>query len=211
MQQILGGTALKKILLILILVLFIYTPNAWAHTQLISSQPEEGEGVTDELEEIVLTFGEHVEEGSTFELIDPSGESILTNDDITISENEVIGTLPEDLESGEYEVDWYTISADGHPIEGAFTFTIETGQEAAMNDNNENERASEKNMNDGSNDSEEGNNTAEENQVMEDEPVENVSGEETAGNDTTFIIPLIIAGLILIILSVFLWLRKRDK
>lgn len=205
--------------LIVLLLLFAFAPQAMAHTQLMESDPEEGEVVTEELEEIRLTFGENVEEGSTFELLSAEIDSLLSEDAIAIEDHEVVGTLPSPLADGEYEIDWYTISADGHPIEGVIEFTVDMGEAEEDNQNemnNENEQA-ELNNNGPSANEENGteenlnNQNNENNQALENEADENVSEEETEEDNTSLVVPLVAGGLIAFMIPVFIWLRKRDK
>ena len=116
---------MKKLLLFTLIFMLAFTTNAFAHTHLESSSPENGQVVTEELREIFLTFGEKLERLSTFELSNSDGQSIpVENENITIEE-QMKGTLANPLENGEYTVVWKIVAADGHPIEGEFTFSVD--------------------------------------------------------------------------------------
>ena len=44
--------------------------------------------------------------------------------DIIIGEGTLTGTVAEPLPNDDYQVNWSIISADGHPLEGEFSFTV---------------------------------------------------------------------------------------
>jgi copper resistance protein C len=207
---------LKKIIFLILFLLIAFAPQAAAHTQLMSSDPEEGEVVTEDLHTITLTFGENIEEGSTFDLLDSDGNPLLDSENISIEDEEVIGTLPNPLADGEYEVDWYTISADGHPIEGAFTFTVDREEEASAEESNTNEgKASDGNNTSSGEESTENNSNEnpENGNIQKEEETQTAENEteQTEENGSSLIIPLVTAGLIAVIIVIFIWLRKRDK
>ncbi len=73
--------------------------------------------------EAVLTFNESVQliDGSI--RLFPGDEDPLTLD-AHVSNTSVIAALPADLADGAYALSYRVVSADGHPISGAITFTI---------------------------------------------------------------------------------------
>ena len=117
---------MKKWILTLLLCVGIFNATATtisAHTHLSSTNPADGDTVTEPLTEITLTFEGQIEQGSTFELIGADGTSVAL-ESITVADGEMTGTLAAPLESGDYIVQWNSISADGHPMEGEFSFTV---------------------------------------------------------------------------------------
>ena len=44
--------------------------------------------------------------------------------EISINDNQMVGNLEAPLDHGDYQVLWNIIGADGHPIEGTFTFNV---------------------------------------------------------------------------------------
>ncbi|MGO2141198.1 MAG: copper resistance protein CopC [Leucobacter sp.] len=104
---------------------------ASAHAELLSTTPENGAVLDQAPAEAVLTFNEPVQ------LIDGSIRLFPGDDDPLIldahvSNTSVIAALPGDVPDGAYALSYRVVSADGHPISGAITFTIgDTPQEGA--------------------------------------------------------------------------------
>lgn len=187
---------MKKLLLITFVFMFIFTTSALAHTGLEMSSPEDGEVVTEEMREIALTYEGKIEQGGTLEVSNSNGQSIPV-EDISIADTQMTGTFTNALENGDYTVVWNIIGADGHPIAGEFSFTVdvpvsETETETAV----ENEAEAEANSQD----------------VNQDEtPLENV--EDTKTNEQSqlpsYLIPVIVIVLIAIIVGIFVGLRRK--
>ena len=104
---------------------------ASAHAELLSTTPENGAVLDEAPAEAVLTFNEPVQ------LIDGSIRLFPGDDDPLIidahvSNTSIIAALPGDVPDGAYALSYRVVSADGHPISGAITFTIgDTPQEVA--------------------------------------------------------------------------------
>lgn len=183
---------MKKLLLITFVFMFIFTTSALAHTGLETSSPEDGEVVTEEMREIALTYEGKIEQGGTLEVSNSNGQSIPV-EDISIADTQMTGTFTNALENGDYTVVWNIIGADGHPIAGKFSFTVDVPvSETAV----ENESESEANSQD----------------VNQDEtPLENV--EDTKTNEQSqlpsYLIPVIVIVLIAIIVGIFVGLRRK--
>ncbi len=115
---------MKKILITLIVLLFTIPVTAQAHTVLSSSNPEEGQNITEPLEEVLLVFETQIEPGSTMSL-KTDGQTIPF-EKIEASGNTLQGMLAEqDLPNGSYVIEWSIVGADGHPIKGEVPFTME--------------------------------------------------------------------------------------
>lgn len=116
---------MKKWILTLLSCVGIFSASATisAHTHLGSTNPADGDTVTEPLTVITLTFEGQIEQGSTFELIGADGTSVAL-EGITVADGEMTGTLAAPPENGDYVVQWNSISADGHPMEGEFSFTV---------------------------------------------------------------------------------------
>lgn len=97
--------------------------SASAHAELLSTTPENGAVLDEAPAEAVLTFNESVQliDGSI--RLFPGDEDPLTLD-AHVSNTSVIAALPADLADGAYALSYRVVSADGHPISGAITFTI---------------------------------------------------------------------------------------
>ncbi|MFD1171059.1 copper resistance CopC family protein [Oceanobacillus picturae] len=126
---------MKRIFFAVALFLFItsITNSAFAHSHIEGSNPEDGEVVAEALQEIVLTFDGSIEEGSTVEVTTAEGQPIEV-EEIAIDENTVTATIANSLSNGEYQVDWDIISADGHPLDGEFSFTMNAPEEEAADE-----------------------------------------------------------------------------
>lgn len=100
---------------------------ASAHAELLSTTPENGAVLDEAPAEAVLTFNEPVQliDGSI--RLFPGDDDPLTLD-AHVNNTSVIAALPADLADGAYALSYRVVSADGHPISGAITFTIGDGQ-----------------------------------------------------------------------------------
>jgi len=180
----------KKIVLITFALLFVFTNTALAHTGLETSSPENGGFVTEELREIALTFEGKIEQGGTLEISDSNGQSFAV-DDIIIENTQMTATLPNALVNGDYTVVWNIIGADGHPIQGDFSFTVLVpGLEKPAEIENDSQDVKQ----DGA-------------------PLEDV--EDTKTNEQnqlpSYLIPVIVIVLVAIIVGIFVGLRKKNR
>lgn len=114
---------MKKLLFMLI-CMFISVPTiANAHTELSSSNPKEGQIVTEELNEIILNFAGSIEDLSTMKVTKDGKEVSLSQ--VQVQDKEMVGTLSAPLENGSYIIDWTIAGEDGHPISGKVSFTVQ--------------------------------------------------------------------------------------
>ena len=107
-----------------ILLAMSISTSAFAHSHVSGTNPADGEVVTEPLQEITIEFDGGIEQGSFIDVTTTSGEEIDVQD-IIIGDGVLTGTLAEPLQNDVYQVNWSIISADGHPLEGEFTFTVE--------------------------------------------------------------------------------------
>lgn len=120
-----AGVVLGALLAVLLVVggAFVVVPPAAAHDALLSSEPADGATVDELPREIVLTFsGEPMTSGAEVVLTGADGEFGLK--DLSADGTVLTATVPSNLSAGEYEVAWHIVSGDGHPLEGAFSFTV---------------------------------------------------------------------------------------
>jgi copper transport protein len=97
---------------------------AVVHAHLVSSSPADGDALEESPREIRLVFSEPVEAGlSRVTMIFAAGEMVVPVRADSTDVRVLVGTLPP-LAVAEYRVDWRTVSADGHPVEGSFRFTV---------------------------------------------------------------------------------------
>ncbi|MCX4730826.1 copper resistance CopC/CopD family protein [Streptomyces sp. NBC_01363] len=110
---------------------------ASAHAALTGSDPQDGAVVATAPKEVTLTFSEQVALGDdSIRILDPAGKRADT------------GAAPRDLQSGStvkygvslhaglpdgtYTVAWQAVSADSHPVSGAFTFSVGAPSKTAV-------------------------------------------------------------------------------
>lgn len=102
---------------------------ASAHAALTGSDPGDGAVVDTAPKEVTLSFSEAIAVGDdSIRVLDPSGKRADTGaEPKDLSESSTVRygvALHTGLPDGTYTVAWQAISADSHPISGAFTFSI---------------------------------------------------------------------------------------
>jgi methionine-rich copper-binding protein CopC len=103
-------------------VLLAATP-ASAHSQLRSTEPTAKATVTTPLAQVTLTFDEQVRgRFSTVVVRDATGRSWSDGAVQVVDDDVHQAVYP--LRSGAYTVAWRVVSADGHPVEGEYGFTV---------------------------------------------------------------------------------------
>jgi methionine-rich copper-binding protein CopC len=111
---------MKKFLFIICLILAcpIY---ASAHTTVSSSNPDEGEIITEEIRELKVEFAGAIENQGTLTLVKEQEEIKL---DSSVNDKQIIGSLTAPLENGNYLLTWKVASTDGHILTGDIPFTV---------------------------------------------------------------------------------------
>ncbi|MGW1377841.1 copper resistance CopC/CopD family protein [Streptomyces sp. NPDC002446] len=101
---------------------------ASAHAALTGSTPAQGSVVDRAPEQVTLTFSEGVAMGDdSIRVLDPRGKRVDRGKlrDLCSGSTVKYGTgLPPGLGDGTYTVAWQAVSADSHPVSGAFTFSV---------------------------------------------------------------------------------------
>ena len=101
----------------------LFSVQAFAHSYLSGSTPTDGEVLTESIQQITLNFEGNIMEGSFLSIETIKGEEIkVTN--IEIGDGFLTSMLEEPLTNNKYIVNWSIISADGHPLEGTYSFTV---------------------------------------------------------------------------------------
>lgn len=97
---------------------------AGAHAVLLASSPAADAELDLAPIEIVLEFTETVSASDdAVVVLDPSGEQVEP-EQVRATNTSVVATLPELSADGSYTVTWKVISADGHPVRGAYLFHL---------------------------------------------------------------------------------------
>jgi copper transport protein len=117
-----GVTAV--VLAVAVLLLAPSAP-ASAHAELVDSTPTNGARLDKAPTQVTLTFTEGVNliDGG-IRLVDSLGEPVSTPAAPTVEGRTVRWPMPSGLKNGKYLVSWRVVSADGHPVQGAFSFGI---------------------------------------------------------------------------------------
>ncbi|MGW7450243.1 copper resistance CopC/CopD family protein [Streptomyces sp. NPDC054787] len=119
---------LALVLAALLATLFAAAAPATAHAALTASDPKDGAVVATAPAQVTLSFSEQVALGDdSIRVLDPRGTRVDTGElrDMCSGHTIRYGTaLHAGLPNGTYTVAWQAISADSHPIAGAFTFSI---------------------------------------------------------------------------------------
>ena len=113
--------------LFIVITLFVAWSNAaFAHTALSKSTPAEGEVLSTAPTSIQLVYTESVRLLRAELLLirndSPEKVDIDFEPSSTVAERHSV-TLPH-LTNGQYRVEWAVMGADGHPVQGDFSFEI---------------------------------------------------------------------------------------
>ena len=109
------------------LVTVAWPAPAFAHNQLVDSDPADGAQVETGPDQVALTFLASLDpDGAEVSVTGPDGSSVVAGD------AEVDGTtltIPvQAVRAGAYEVAYEVLSSDGHVVEGTLGFTVTVGE-----------------------------------------------------------------------------------
>ncbi|MEU1499761.1 copper resistance protein CopC [Streptomyces sp. NPDC005732] len=112
---------------VLVLVLFGGVGGASAHAALTGADPQDGSVLKTAPRQVTLTFTESIGLlDDSFRVLDPGNRRVRTGEPGHADGRSDTArvTLPEGLGTGTFTVAWRVVSADSHPVSGAFTFSI---------------------------------------------------------------------------------------
>ncbi|MEU0399922.1 copper resistance protein CopC [Streptomyces sp. NPDC006197] len=125
------GNALARLLILaaaLLGTLLAGAAPASAHAALTGSDPKDGAVVATAPKEVNLTFSEQVAMSpDSIRVLDPAGRRADTGEIRDLCSGSVVRYgvgLRAGLPDGTYTVAWQAVSADSHPVAGAFTFSV---------------------------------------------------------------------------------------
>ena len=101
---------------------------ALAHARLVETYPDDGATLAESPEQVQLLFSEPIEaEFNPLEVYDQGGGRV-DEDDARVSPNNAKLLVADlgGLSEGSYTVEWRVTSADGHPVNGAYEFVVDT-------------------------------------------------------------------------------------
>ena len=112
------------------LVAFGSVATTFAHEETITSNPVADSAIPRPPGQVTVTFTGEVEaEGSSSRVLGPEGETIGDGGTLDLNNadrNTLVASLPENLQPGEYIVEWEAVDAeDGDEFAGSFTFTFD--------------------------------------------------------------------------------------
>jgi copper transport protein len=108
-----------------VLVALAAAPSAFAHATLQESTPSNNAIVRQSPPEVTLQFSEAVETAfGSIRVYDCGGTRVDSGKIVRPSSSSVSVRLDRRLPAGTYTVTWRVISADAHPVAGAFTFHV---------------------------------------------------------------------------------------
>ena len=115
-------------LLISVSLLISLTPHAYAHSTLVSSNPASGAILNSAPTRISLTFNEKLliisgKNPNSLQVTSMTGDSLIVGPQVIVG-NRISVPLKSKTQKGRYKVSYRVVSADGHPIQGRFFFTI---------------------------------------------------------------------------------------
>ncbi len=100
-------------------------PNALAHATLLETTPADRSVVRVSPKTVTLRFSENVEASlGSVRVYDGQARRVDGGELQRPSGDVVEATIPKRLADGTYTVAWRVISADGHPVHGAFVFSV---------------------------------------------------------------------------------------
>lgn len=106
------------------LVVLISTTSAWAHNQLRSASPARDTTLTTAPTQVVLEFAERLDPTfTTIVVTDPGKKRVATGEPVVAGARGTV-TLTQPLGNGTYTVAYRVVSADGHPVQGSYPFTV---------------------------------------------------------------------------------------
>ncbi|MCU9614946.1 copper resistance protein CopC/CopD [Caldibacillus lycopersici] len=115
----------KLFIFVSILFILLIPHQAYAHALLENTSPAQDSQLETSPKEITLTFNERLEkELYSIKLFDAKGERVSTSaTEMSLDQKSLIQRLPE-LPDGTYTVSYKILSADGHPVDGSYVFSI---------------------------------------------------------------------------------------
>lgn len=128
--------AVLAVLSLTTILLLLPTSKAWAHADLVETNPPNGAHLDTAPRQVVLRFTESVNPvRDGFSLLDSNGSTIATPAARAVSGDAAVSMpLPASLGDGVYVVNWRVVSTDSHPVHGAFVFSVGDARAAPLAD-----------------------------------------------------------------------------
>lgn len=117
------------------LCLVLLCTPALAHSRLVQSDPASGANLSNPPKQVRLQFNEHVEaEFTPVKVLDGQGNRVDQDDGrVDPGDQRVVVDDLKDLPVGSYTIEWRVISADTHPVNGSYEFSVSgTGKDGSQ-------------------------------------------------------------------------------
>ncbi|MFJ4580855.1 copper resistance CopC/CopD family protein [Streptomyces echinatus] len=109
---------------------------ASAHAALTGSDPAQGVVVDEAPTQVSLTFSEKVAmNDDSLRVLDPRGKPVQTGSPVAVSATTYAVKLKSGLAKGTYTVTYQVVSADSHPVAGAYTFSVGAPSQTVVSGN----------------------------------------------------------------------------
>lgn len=118
-------TTLGAYLLAFAVVGLSAAPAAVAHTELVSSDPADGEVLEMAPSSVLLTFDEDVLKAAV--TISDAAGSVVSSPNGAVANSTVTVPWPAGLADGSYAVNYRIVSTDGHPVDGVIALAFGAG------------------------------------------------------------------------------------
>ena len=121
-----------RIAILFTAVLFFFNPfSAFAHTGLVASNPVSDSQLSELPREISLEFDEDLlvikgKPTNSIELLDENKSSIKLAEPLIDGAKITVQLLESGNEPHTYQINYRVVSADGHPVNGTLTFTVQS-------------------------------------------------------------------------------------
>jgi methionine-rich copper-binding protein CopC len=96
---------------------------AWSHSRLLRTDPADGSVVDTPVPAVTLTFNEPVKQRFTTIVVAGPGGVSFSDGAVRVVDTTVTQRV-HPLRSGQYTVAWRAVSADTHPVQGEFRFSV---------------------------------------------------------------------------------------
>lgn len=115
---------MKRVFTLVVLVLLIVMGAgvARAHSELVSTTPEDGQVLDAPPTEVTLTFNEDLLPDFVSVIATDEAGQVVELTVTGVSGPTAIVSWPPNAPGGEWRVDYRVVSQDGHPVEGSMTF-----------------------------------------------------------------------------------------
>jgi methionine-rich copper-binding protein CopC len=108
-------------------VLILGSGPASAHASLVGTDPKDGSSLATAPSTITLTFDENIGNPAYIAVTAPNGSKVDVSD-VRAVDNTITGTVADVDQKGRYTAAYRVVSADGHPVEGTFHYSVTTGR-----------------------------------------------------------------------------------